>query len=275
MFIREEEVNILYDILLKELPDKVCGIYKITFPNGKVYIGQSNNIRRRMYEHNNINKNKHLSYCPVCDKAIIKYGKIHKITILEECSESELDHKEQYWITYFSSNQKDTGYNIESGGKRDGHNSNRCLTDDEVLNIRRQRKNGKRKKDVFKQYKNQISFDGFEKIWLGVSCPQIGKELLESFVGKTRQQYSQEANTGSRNGQAKLSKEQVLKIRELFEHRDKEQTDRQNIIYIANLYNMSITSIYNIVHYKSYKDVKPVSTIPYVETQGSSTTIDT
>ena len=28
------------------------GIYKITFPNKKIYIGRSNNIYRRMLEHN-------------------------------------------------------------------------------------------------------------------------------------------------------------------------------------------------------------------------------
>lgn len=29
------------------------GIYKINFPNGKSYIGLSNNIARRLKEHNN------------------------------------------------------------------------------------------------------------------------------------------------------------------------------------------------------------------------------
>ena len=31
---------------------KVAGIYKINFPNNKCYIGLSNNIPRRMKEHN-------------------------------------------------------------------------------------------------------------------------------------------------------------------------------------------------------------------------------
>lgn len=31
----------------------VQGVYKINFPNGKSYIGISNNILRRIHEHNN------------------------------------------------------------------------------------------------------------------------------------------------------------------------------------------------------------------------------
>ena len=34
------------------------GVYKITFPNNKIYIGISNNIYRRMLEHNNDFRNK-------------------------------------------------------------------------------------------------------------------------------------------------------------------------------------------------------------------------
>lgn len=32
----------------------MCGIYLIEYPNGKVYIGQAQNIHLRMLEHNKI-----------------------------------------------------------------------------------------------------------------------------------------------------------------------------------------------------------------------------
>jgi len=35
-------------IQVKDLMDNMSGIYKITFPNNKIYIGMSNDIRRRM-----------------------------------------------------------------------------------------------------------------------------------------------------------------------------------------------------------------------------------
>ena len=99
------------------------GIYKITNQiNGKVYIGQSVNIQQRWIEHrsvafniNNKNYNCHL-YC-----SIRKYGIENFIlTILEECSQEELNNKEIYWIKYYDSTNKEKGYNILLGGNQGG-----------------------------------------------------------------------------------------------------------------------------------------------------------
>lgn len=54
------------------------GVYKITFPNGKIYIGISNNMYRRMLEHNTDFRNN----LPI-ENAIKKYGKITQFEILE------------------------------------------------------------------------------------------------------------------------------------------------------------------------------------------------
>lgn len=57
----------------------VSGIYKITNPNGKIYIGQSSNINRRMIEHKYRSKTKNLKLY----SSIRKYGfDNHKIEIL-------------------------------------------------------------------------------------------------------------------------------------------------------------------------------------------------
>lgn len=37
---------------LDNCPNNISGIYLISFPNGKIYIGLSNNIKRRIKEHN-------------------------------------------------------------------------------------------------------------------------------------------------------------------------------------------------------------------------------
>ena len=68
-------------VKVRELEPQICGIYRIEYPNHKVYIGLSNDIQRRMYEHNNIKKSKQ-----PCDLAIKKYGKIEEIEILEFCN---------------------------------------------------------------------------------------------------------------------------------------------------------------------------------------------
>ena len=88
------------------------GIYKITFPNNKVYIGRSNNIYRRMLEHNNDFRNK----LPI-EYAIMKYGKIKEFDILELVDNiEEMRIKEIEWIQYYDSTNRNKGYNISIGG---------------------------------------------------------------------------------------------------------------------------------------------------------------
>lgn len=77
------------NIKIKELKNGVSGIYKLNFPNGKIYIGLSNDIKRRMYEHNNINRLKN-HYNTPCDLAIQKYGRFEEIEILEYVEDPSL-----------------------------------------------------------------------------------------------------------------------------------------------------------------------------------------
>lgn len=89
---------------VNELPFGLIGIYKITFPNNKIYIGLSNDIKRRMYEHNNFSRAK-----SPCDLAIKKYGKITTIEILESYKTIDrkiLEERESYWIESYHSNEK-------------------------------------------------------------------------------------------------------------------------------------------------------------------------
>lgn len=103
----------------------MIGIYSINFPNGKRYIGQSQNIHLRMLEHNSRAKNgkrgdgKSLS---LCDKKIKQYFPkgVQEYEVLEECSVNELDEKEKYWIKYFDSTNKDKGYNFLDRGDVSG-----------------------------------------------------------------------------------------------------------------------------------------------------------
>lgn len=78
----------------------MIGIYKITSPTKKVYIGQSVNIERRFstYKRNNpINKQ------PRLYGSFKKYGiENHKFEVIEECDISELNNRERYWQDYFN-----------------------------------------------------------------------------------------------------------------------------------------------------------------------------
>jgi len=88
----------------------MIGIYKITNPKGKVYIGQSINIHQR---HQN-----HKSYSGIGIKLKNSYQKYgfenHQIEIIEECSVELLTEKEKYWIQHYDSVKK--GLNSKLGG---------------------------------------------------------------------------------------------------------------------------------------------------------------
>ena len=110
----------------------MIGIYKIENQiNGKVYIGQSINIARRWKEHRSrANNNDTPLY-----RAINKYG-LENFTfeILEECSVSELNEKEIYWIKYYNSTNRNIGYNLTTGGN--GGNTYLNKTEDELKQIK-------------------------------------------------------------------------------------------------------------------------------------------
>jgi group I intron endonuclease len=73
----------------------MIGIYKITNPKNKVYIGQSVNIIFRWKNHQNIKKSKDQ---PKLHNSILKYGiENHKFEIIQECLFDELNELERYY----------------------------------------------------------------------------------------------------------------------------------------------------------------------------------
>lgn len=92
---------------------KKCGIYKITSPSKKVYIGQSNDIHKRFLRYRYIyNTEKQTKLY----RSFKKYGvKKHKFEILQLCLSSELNEIEVYYIELYQSCSS-TGLNIFKGG---------------------------------------------------------------------------------------------------------------------------------------------------------------
>lgn len=72
----------------------MIGIYKITSPSGRVYIGQSVNIAYRF----NYYKGGHCKSQKKLYRSFIKYGvENHSFEIICECDKSELNDKERYY----------------------------------------------------------------------------------------------------------------------------------------------------------------------------------
>ncbi len=96
----------------------ICGIYKITSPSGRVYIGQSIDCEKRKYRYR--------YGCPRQGKlhqSILKYGwEAHIFEIIHLCEECDLNRWEIYYSDLYDSRNKSTGLNLkECGGSKGKH----------------------------------------------------------------------------------------------------------------------------------------------------------
>ena len=237
---------------IKDLKNNMSVIYKINYNNGKFYIGFTNDLKRRMSEH--INAWKKMSYRKIqdCDKAIYEQGGLEEIEILEFVPNLEdLEKKEIYWINYYNAYESSDGYNNSPGGYNGGNGSSSSkavFSDEQVLDIRKRRFFGERKKDVYKDYSN-YSFGTFEKVWLGHGYVDIGVDYKIEANSISRQIYSHEANSGLKNGRSKCNKEQILEIRSRYDN-------GENISSISKDFNhISKSTVRRIALREVYKDI--------------------
>lgn len=129
----------------------MMGIYSIKNKiNGKIYIGQTQDIDKRWNQHiNNLNKNKHINI--YLQNAWNKYGQDNfDFNVIEITNTKiELNDKESYYIKLYKSNNSEYGYNLTNGGEgyslnedvkerislsKRGQNSN--LTEQQVRHIK-------------------------------------------------------------------------------------------------------------------------------------------
>ena len=190
----------------------MIGIYKIeNLNNGKIYIGQSNDIARRFYEHMTKGTS---SRIPV-DEVIQKEGaSSFSYEIVEECSVEDLNEREKFWIKFFKANIY--GYNKNEGGLTDligSHNPNSKLTENDVIKIRQAYNSHLKQKDVYEDYKNIISFSYFQNIWQGRAWSHI---MPEVFTKENRQYYIYENSKGENGASAKFTDDEVIKIRKRY-----------------------------------------------------------
>lgn len=72
----------------------MTGIYKITSPSGKVYIGQSVNIKKRIYAYKSLACKEQ----PILYRSFVKYGvENHVFEVVEHCEFDQLNTRERYW----------------------------------------------------------------------------------------------------------------------------------------------------------------------------------
>lgn len=77
----------------------MIGIYKVTSPSGKIYIGQSQNIEKRFRYYKSLHCKKQI----VLHRSFIKYGvNNHLFEIIEECKKEKLNERERYYQDFYS-----------------------------------------------------------------------------------------------------------------------------------------------------------------------------
>jgi group I intron endonuclease len=129
------------------------GIYKFTFPNGKLYVGQAINIKKRWQSHKNvINCTTHKLYKMPLYSAFRKYGweNVDKEVICE-CDIDRLDDEEIVCIKKYNT-MHPNGYNLTSGGNGNKKMSSYTLEKMRIALIKRHKE-----KPMKNSSKNQIS----------------------------------------------------------------------------------------------------------------------
>ncbi|MDY0199215.1 MAG: GIY-YIG nuclease family protein [Tenuifilaceae bacterium] len=233
------------------------GIYKWTnLINNKVYIGQASDIARRVRGYRSeLNKN---SQRPII-RALRKYGfENFKFEILEEVlNKEDLLIREQSWIDFYDSKNREKGYNILDSDQSPAeiysigsNNVKARLNEEKVLIIRDLIYNMNiPPAEVYKIYSNEISYDAFCKAYRGETWKNVDLSMIK------------ERNI-LRKGQpkAKLSKVEVADIRYQYEILNK----TINEIFEHYIGRCTRSTIKRVVNYETWKDIlpNPVSTIP-------------
>ncbi len=136
----------MWGVVQKLLPFFMIGIYKITSPSGKIYIGQTTNFTKRK----NYYKNGAKPYQVRIHNSLKKYGyDAHTIEFIEECLVENLNERERYWQDFYGvigdnglncrlteTNDKSGFISEESKAKMSEARQNRILTDKEKLRLK-------------------------------------------------------------------------------------------------------------------------------------------
>ena len=161
----------------------MIGIYRITSPTKKVYIGQSVNIERRFYEYSKL---KNCNTQPKLYNSFKKYGvENHIFEIIEESSIELLNYKERYYQDLFNVIGR-YGLNCVL---QDTSFSKRIVSDETKLKLKKARKNQIKTKETLT--KMSISMMGKNK---GVNNGMFGKKIKDSVKSIQRLKLSGELN---------------------------------------------------------------------------------
>jgi len=95
----------------------MIGIYKITSPTGRIYIGQSIDINRRFYTY----KRYDCKTSTKLHRSLLKHGaENHSFEVIEECEICQLNEKERYYQELFNCVKQGLNCNFVKTDTRSG-----------------------------------------------------------------------------------------------------------------------------------------------------------
>ena len=184
------------------MENKICGIYKITSPSKKVYIGQSIDIENRLNEYRLLRCKKQ----PRLYSSLKKHGwDKHKKEIIHQCQYEQLNELEKYYVDLFQSFNTKYGLNLRDGGGSKG-----------IPSLETRKKMSLSAKNMTDEKRKKLS-DGK----MGNKNPMFGKKLSDehkkslsiSNLGKKMTDYQKQILIQSRTG-THHTEESKTKMRE-------------------------------------------------------------
>jgi len=227
------------------------GVYQIkNITNGKVYIGNSENIKRRWGDHKK-RLRAQIHHCQSLQRAFNKYGEsAFEYSIIEYVQViNQLADREQYWMDKIRPYKKKNGYNIRKIAtsnlgisRAKGEKTGRAiLTNKQVVEIRRRLINGEHYHHFADEY--GVSTSAISAIKRGISWTHV-PELLDEVKSISRNSGTRN-NNGSNNPRSKLSIEDTIHIKYLL-------SQKYQLQEIAKIYNVPKQTIWKIKHNKHW-----------------------
>lgn len=169
----------------------ICGVYKITSPSGKIYIGQSKNIhsRWRVYKKpiEKLQKKQLKLY-----NSLKKHGwERHVFEIIETCELERLDLVEIYYIDFYKTYNTSHGLNQTIGGK----SARGYIWSDEA------RKNGSKSSlEVWEKRRKDGNTKQSKEHRAKIVAKLIGKKRTEECKAKMRKPRSEQGKANISRG---------------------------------------------------------------------------
>lgn len=228
---------------MKKQDNVIIGIYKITNPKGKIYIGQSTNLKKREDSYEKLR----------CDKqyklynSLQKYGwEQHIFEIIEECTLEQLNEREIYWGLHYKVLEK-KGLNLRLG------NANGLCSKETKNKISKANKGkskpkgfgvGRKCSEETKLKMRKPKPEDFSKRQIGKSKPnnpnlakalKYKEKILELYKNKSILEISDLLDLDYGTIKSFLIKEGIYKKRKNFKKHPKSRIDKMKQIMINKL----------------------------------------